>query len=93
MYFVYILTNDRHSVLYAGVTNDLGRRHWEHRTKRNRFSFSARYNLHKIVFYEEFESIKRAIRREKYIKGKTRLWKVALVNSINPFWLDLSKAL
>jgi putative endonuclease len=93
MDFVYILTNNRHSVLYVGVTNDLRRRHWEHLTKRNSSSFTARYNVHKIVFYEEFESIKRAIRREKYIKGKTRAWKVALVNTVNPFWLDLSKTL
>jgi putative endonuclease len=89
--FVYILTNKRHTVLYVGVTNDLKTRLWEHSRTRNSFAF--RYNLIKLVYVENFESIKRAIAREKYLKGKTRKFKIDLINKKNPFWLDLSLAL
>lgn len=89
--FVYILTNSHHTTLYVGVTNDLYRRHWEHVTKQNPNSFSARYNLEKLVYFESFERITDAIKREKFIKGKSRKFKEELINSKNPDWCDLSK--
>lgn len=89
--FVYILTNRNHTVLYVGVTNDILTRLWEHQQSRN--GFVRRYQLTKLVYIEGFESAIRAIRREKYIKGKGTFWKVSLVNTINPFWLDLTMSL
>jgi putative endonuclease len=89
--YVYILANRNHTVLYVGITNDLKTRHWEHATNQNsKYSFTRRYNVNKLVYFEEFESVNRAIAREKYLKGKTRMYKISLINSINPFWLDLS---
>ena len=80
-YFVYILTNDRHTVLYTGVTNNLVRRIGEHRVG---FScFTSRYNVHKLVYFEEFHEINDAIAREKQIKGGSRRKKVLLIDSMN----------
>ena len=87
-YFVYIMTNDRHTVLYTGVTNDLLRHVGEHRTKLVR-GFTARYNADKLVYYEEINDANAAIAREKQIKGGSRRRKVALIDSINPDWRDL----
>jgi putative endonuclease len=90
---IYIITNKYNTTLYVGVTNAITTRIWEHRTKRNRSSFSGRYNLYKLVYYEAFESITDAISREKVIKGKSRAWKEALINSMNPTWDDLTSTL
>jgi putative endonuclease len=90
-YFVYILTNDRHTVLYTGVTNNLPRRVAEHSSGFSRFT--ARYNVHKLVYFEEFHEINEAIAREKQIKGGSRRKKVLLIDSLNPDWHDLSGAL
>jgi len=87
----YILTNDHHTVLYCGMTNAISTRLWEHQTKRNPKSFTARYNIWKLVWYEGNETIVEAIKREKYIKGKTRKWKEALITSVNPEWRDLTE--
>ena len=87
-YCVYILTNRRHTVLYTGVTNDLHRRVYEHKSKRVE-GFTKRYNVDKLVFYEVFEQPEYAIRREKQIKGGSRAKKTALVNGMNPQWRDL----
>ena len=73
--WVYILTNSRHTVLYVGVTNNLATRLWEHRTKQNPTCFTARYHIHKLIYYEGLDSIVEAIAREKFIKGKSRKWK------------------
>ncbi len=88
--WIYILTNEHHTTLYVGVTNDIHTRLWEHRTKRSPSSFTARYNIGKLVYYEPFDSIIDAINREKYIKGKTRKWKDALIKTKNPDWQDLT---
>ena len=88
--WVYILTNNRNTVLYVGVTSNLATRLWEHRTRQNRTSFTARYEVHKLIYYEGFNSIAEAIAREKFIKGKSRKWKEALVEKINPDWSDLA---
>ncbi|UZD24177.1 GIY-YIG nuclease family protein [Algoriphagus halophytocola] len=86
---VYIMTNLRHTVLYTGVTNDLLRRVYEHRNKLNPNTFTAKYNLTKLVFFESFHSIEEAILREKQIKGGSRKAKEGLINSLNPEWEDL----
>jgi putative endonuclease len=88
--WIYILTNKHNTTLYVGVTNNLPARLWEHRTKQNPKCFTARYNLYKLVYYEEFELIADAVERERYIKGKTRQWKEDLINTINPEWKDLN---
>ena len=90
--WVYILTNGpRHTTLYIGSTVNLPTRLWEHRTKRKPGSFTARYNITKPVYYEGFPTVKDAIERERYIKGKTRKWKEALINGFNPDWRDLTE--
>ncbi len=88
LYCVYILTNRRHTVLYTGVTNDLRRRVYEHKSKLVE-GFAKRYNVDKLVYYEVFEHPEYAIRREKQIKSGSRVRKIALVNGMNPQWRDL----
>ena len=86
---MYILTNKSHSTLYIGVTSDLVARISEHKEKKYPRSFSARYNLNKLVYYEGFHSIEEAIHREKQLKAGSRQRKLNLINSINPEWNDL----
>jgi len=87
-YFVYIMTNERNTVLYTGVTNDLGRRVYEHKTGIIP-GFTKRYSVVKLVYCESFRDIKEAIAREKQIKGGSRRKKIDLVNGINKAWRDL----
>ena len=87
-YYVYILTNKRNTVLYTGVTNDLKRRVYEHKTKLVE-GFTKRYNIGKLVYYEFSSDIEGAISREKQIKGGSRAKKIALVDSMNAEWRDL----
>jgi len=91
-YFVYIMTNPRNTVLYTGVTGDLKRRVWEHKTKAVP-GFTARYNVVKLVYFEVFDDPEEAILREKRIKGGSRAKKIALINSFNPQWRDLYEEL
>lgn len=88
--WVYILTNYTNKVLYVGSTVDIRTRLWEHRTKQNPNSFTARYNVTKLIYYEGYRYIHHARTREYYIKGKTRQWKVDLINTMNNDWNDLS---
>lgn len=88
VYYVYILTNDHHTVVYIGVTNNLSRRVSEHKTKLNK-SFTSRYNVGKLIYFETFNNINIAIAREKSLKGITRVKKEALINSFNPDWKEL----
>ncbi len=88
-YYVYIATNCRHSVLYTGVTRNIFKRAWQHKDRVCKNSFTARYNVCKIVFYESFMSPIEAIVREKQIKGGSRKKKIILIESINPAWQDL----
>ena len=90
LYYVYILTNKNHSVLYTGVTNNLERRMYEHKNKLIE-GFTSKYNVNKLVYYVHTSSIKSAIAYEKRIKGWSRLKKIQLINSINPDWIDLSE--
>jgi len=87
--FVYIITNKNNSTLYVGVTNNIVRRVQEHKDKINTKSFTARYNLNKLVYYEAFQMIGDAIAREKQLKGGSRAKKIELIESINSDWKDL----
>ena len=82
-FYVYILTNKARTVLYTGVTNNLGRRLQEHKEKINPSSFTARYNAHYLVYYEHFTWIQLAISREKELKTWRRDKKLALIKSFN----------
>ncbi len=88
-YFVYILTNKNNTVLYTGVTNDLLNRCIEHIQKKYPNSFTAKYNVNKLVYYERFEDINLAIAREKQIKSGSRQKKIKLIENLNPYWNDL----
>jgi putative endonuclease len=87
-YYIYIMTN-RSGTLYTGVTNDLARRVYEHRNKLIP-GFTAKYNITKLVYFEAIDDVRTAIAREKQIKGWLRAKKVALIESVNPSWDDLS---
>ena len=87
--YVYILFNQRNGTLYTGVTSLLKRRVYEHKTKFHPDSFTAKYSVDKLGYYEEHVSIKEAIEREKQIKGGSRAVKVALIEGMNPSWEDL----
>ncbi len=88
--FVYILTNRTNDVLYIGVTNNLTRRLYEHKT--HAFpGFTQRYHLEKLVFIESCNSIVDAIRREKQLKAWRRSWKRELITQHNPHWKDLAQ--
>jgi putative endonuclease len=87
--WVYIMTNKHNTTFYVGMTNNLSTRVWEHRTKRNPKSFTAKYNLDKLVYYEGQETIIDAIAREKFIKGKSRQWKIDLIQKTNSNFDDL----
>jgi len=87
-YFVYILTNKYNKVLYTGVTNDLQCRVLQHRAGKGG-SFTQRYKVLKLVYFELTDDVYAAIAREKQIKGGSRQDKIDLVNSINPEWKDL----
>lgn len=85
-FYVYILTNKNKTVLYTGVTNDLKRRLQEHKEKINLKSFTARYNVEFLLYFEHFTWIQLAIAREKEIKDLKRDKKEILINTINPDW-------
>lgn len=87
--WVYILTNESNKVLYTGVTSNLKVRIYEHKEKSHPSSFTAKYNVCKLVFFEAYSSIEEAIAYEKKIKGGSRLSKIKLIESINPLWKEL----
>ena len=87
--YVYIATNQNNTVLYTGITSHLIDRMDNHKTKKYKSSFTARYNVNKLVYYKETKTIDTAHKREKQIKAGTRKKKIDLINSINPEWKDL----
>ena len=89
-YYVYLLTNWNHTVIYVGVTNDLQRRIYEHKQKIIK-GFTQKYNITQLVYFEETSDVHAAIAREKEIKKWRREKKNKLVISMNPEWGDLSK--
>ena len=88
-YYVYILTNFNDTTFYIGVTNNLTKRIYEHKNKLMK-GFSNKYNLKKLVYFEETNDINSAIRREKQLKNWHREWKINLIKSKNPNFEDLS---
>ena len=87
--FTYIMSNTHNTVIYTGSTTDLHIRVHQHKTKEFPNSFTAKYNIDKLVYYEFFEFIEEAIAREKQIKSWSRMKKENLINSTNPDWNDL----
>ena len=91
-YCVYIITNSRNTVLYTGVTGNLLERINQHKNKLV-FSFSSKYNLNKLVYFEVYDDINLAIKREKQIKAGNRKKKFELITKLNPLWKDLYHSL
>ncbi|MDR0582621.1 MAG: GIY-YIG nuclease family protein [Prevotellaceae bacterium] len=89
--YIYIMTNKYKTTLYIGVTNNLQRRVWEHRTHYNPRSFTTKYNLEYCIYYEYFTDITQAINRETQLKKWNRAKKETLINATNPAWEDLWK--
>ena len=83
------MTNKGNTTLYIGVTSDLKSRVWEHKNKVYPNSFTSRYNLFKLVYFENFTTIEEAIGREKQLKRWHREWKIGLIISVNPNFNDL----
>ena len=90
-HFVYILTNCSRHPLYTGTCNSIERRHAEHKQKADPDSYTARYNLNRLVYVEPFKYVNGTIAREKQIKRWSRKKKMALIESVNPKWDDLSR--
>ena len=88
-YWVYILTNRRSNTLYVGITNNIARRLWQH-TYGEMEGFAKRYHLNRLVWVEHFRNVNAAIACEKKLKGWRRARKIALIEKMNPRWLDLS---
>lgn len=88
-YYVYIMTN-KSKTLYVGMTNNLSRRMYEHKSKSHK-GFTSKYNINKLIYFEELGSKVEAIKREKQLKGWLRSKKVKLIEEQNPQWRDLSK--
>jgi putative endonuclease len=91
-YYVYLLASKRNGTLYAGVTNDLIRRVYEHK---NDFvkGFTSKYGVHKLVYFKQCEGYESAVQREKQIKEWKRKWKLELIEKVNPEWKDLYEEL
>jgi putative endonuclease len=91
-FYVYILSNTRRGVLYVGVTNDLSRRMFEHKS-RLVSGFTRKYGVILLVYFEEYSSILEARVREASLKRWRRAWKIQLIESLNPDWRDLTREL
>lgn len=89
-YFVYLLASKPFGTLYCGVTNDLGRRMSEHRAGTGS-KFTSKYDVVRLVWYEQHSDIELAIAREKAIKKWRRAWKIRMIETDNPHWEDLAK--
>ncbi len=89
-FYVYIMTNYKHNVFYIGVTNDLIRRVYEHKNKLLK-GFTDKYKINKLVYYENTGDIVSAIQKEKQLKNWHRVWKLNLIKSKNPDFIDLSE--
>ena len=87
-YYVYMLASQKHGTLYIGVTNDLIRRVYEHRTDAVA-GFTKRYSVHTLVHFEQTENVEAAIQREKRLKKWSRAWKIKLIEDSNADWADL----
>lgn len=90
-YFVYVLTNCSRHPLYTGVCKSVGERHQQHKQKVDPDSYTARYNLNRLDYFERFDYVNNAIAREKQLKRWSRAKKMALIERANPRWDDLSR--
>ena len=88
-YYVYILASATNYTVYIGVTSDLVRRVYEHREHLDQHSFTSKYDVYKLVYFEQTNDVKVALEREKQLKGWRRSKKNALIESMNPEWKDL----
>ena len=89
LFYVYILASERNGTLYIGVTNSLFARIFQHKLKEKPNSFTAKYNIDKLVYFETFQYIDDAIEREKQLKRWNRSWKIKMIEKENPTWRDL----
>jgi putative endonuclease len=89
-YYVYILASHRNGTLYIGVTDNLIKRSWEHKNAAVK-SFTEKYKVHNLVYYETTNDISAALQREKQLKKWNRQWKIELIEKENPDWVDLAK--
>ena len=87
-FYVYILASQRNGTLYIDVTSDLIKRVWEHKNKLAE-GFTEKYNVSRLVYYEQFLGAEQAIRREKRLKKYNRKWKLDIIEKVNPEWKDL----
>jgi putative endonuclease len=92
VYYVYLMATRKHGTLYVGVTNNLVRRGYHHRTNAVR-GFTSRYHVHQLVWFETYDDPLTAIAREKEIKKWRRDWKVNLIERTNPEWFDLYESI
>ena len=91
-YFVYIIASERHGTLYVGVTNNLIRRVYEHREKITP-GFTSKYNVNRLVWFDQTDNIEAAIQHEKRLKHWQRAWKIEMIEKANPQWEDLYSSL
>jgi putative endonuclease len=89
---VYILASERNGTLYIGVTSDLVKRIWQHKND-VADGFTKKYRVHTLVWYESHPTMESAIQREKALKNWHRIWKIRIIEQMNPDWLDLSQQL
>lgn len=87
-FYVYILSSMHNKVLYIGITSDLIKRVWEHKSRIHK-GFTSRYNVDRLVYYEVYSDPENAISREKVMKKWNRDWKIELIEKENPDWVDL----
>jgi putative endonuclease len=92
VYCVYIMASKRNGTLYIGVTSDLPKRIYEHKNDLVE-SFTKRYTVHDLVYFEPIEDFDSALKREKQMKAWNRQWKIELIEKTNPAWQDLSNKL
>ena len=90
VFYTYILANQRHGTVYVGITNDIARRVWEHKSKLIA-GFTRQYHVDRLVYFEVFRDALSAIAREKQLKAGSRARKLALIEASNPGWSDLSE--
>jgi putative endonuclease len=87
MFFVYLLASRPHGTLHVGSTSDLVRRVWEHKVKAVP-GFTAKYGVDRLVWFERYDTLEVAMQRERRIKGWKRIWKIQLIETDNPYWID-----
>ncbi|HTK85119.1 MAG TPA: GIY-YIG nuclease family protein [Patescibacteria group bacterium] len=88
-FYVYILCSEKYGTLYIGMTSNLAKRLWEHQNEVIE-GFTQKYKVHKLIYFEKYDSFEPAALREKRLKAWKRDWKIRLIEEHNPHWLDLS---